>query len=103
MELVDCWWDLQTGLEDSLLPLQTNVLGPFHKSAQITLRLDVLSDFKVTRSGNEEWVLYSLNFRFFNCKRGGCHLLSLLLGLKNLDVRESLMRCLQFALPFFEP
>ena len=92
MELVDCWWDLQTGLEDSLLPLQTNVLGPFHKSAQITLRLDVLSDFKVTRSGNEEWVLHSLNFGFFNCKRGGCHLLSLLLGLKIMDVRDSLMR-----------
>ena len=82
VELVDCWWDLQTGLEDSLLPLQTDIFGPFHKSAKITLRLNVLSDFKVTRSGNEERVLNSLNFGFLNCQRGGCHLLSLLLGLK---------------------
>ena len=81
MELVDWGRNLQTGLKNGLLPLQANVLGPFDKSAQITLGLDGLSNFEVARSGNEKWVLHSLNLGFFYGKRGCCHLLSLLLGL----------------------
>ena len=32
VELVDCWGHLQPSLEDDLLPLATDVLGPFVES-----------------------------------------------------------------------
>ena len=82
MELVDWWRDLQACLKDSFLPLQTDILGHTHKSAQITLGLNVLPDFKVARSSDKKWVLDSLDFGFLHSQRGGCHLLTLLLGLK---------------------
>ena len=66
VELVDWWRDLQAGLKNSLLPLQTDVLGPFNKSAQITLRLNALTNFKVARSSDEKWVLDFLDFGFFH-------------------------------------
>ena len=82
VELIQCWRNLQPSLQNSLLSLQANILGPFDESAQIPLRLNVLSNLKATRSGNEEGVLNSLNFGFLNSQRSGCDLLSLLLGLR---------------------
>ena len=81
VELIQCWRNLQPSLQNSLLSLQANILGPFDESAQIPLRLNVLSNLKATRSGNEEGVLNSLNFGFLNSQGSGCDLLSLLLGL----------------------
>lgn len=40
-ELVDGWRDFQTLIEDLPLSLQANVLGPLHKTSQISLWLDV--------------------------------------------------------------
>lgn len=40
-ELVDGRRDLQTLIEDLPLSLQANVLGPLHKTSQVSLRLDV--------------------------------------------------------------
>merc|ERR1719410_3109637 len=47
VELVDGWRDPESGLEDNLLSLETDVLGPSDEPAQISLGLDVLSDTKV--------------------------------------------------------
>ena len=82
VELIQCWRNLQPSLQNGLLPLQANILGPFDESAQIPLGLNVLSNLKATRSGNEEGVLNSLNFGFLNSQGSGCDLLSLLLGLR---------------------
>lgn len=42
-ELVDWWWNFQTLLQDSLLSLYTDVLGPSDETGQITFRLNVLT------------------------------------------------------------
>ena len=78
MELVDCWGDLETGLENSLLPLEPDVFGPFDKAAEISLRLDVLTNAEVTSSFLEEGVDNPLRLRLLNGQRGCCHLLTLL-------------------------
>jgi len=48
-ELIYGGRNLQSGEEDSLLSLNTNVLGPLHKASEISLGLDVTSNSKVTR------------------------------------------------------
>ena len=40
-ELVDAWGNLQTLVQNGSLSLDTDVLGPFHKSTKITLWLDI--------------------------------------------------------------
>jgi hypothetical protein len=42
-ELVDWWWDLETLLQDCLVALDADVLGPADEAGEITLWLDVLS------------------------------------------------------------
>lgn len=42
-ELVNWWWNLQTLLEYSLLPLDTDVFGPSHETGEITLGLNILT------------------------------------------------------------
>jgi hypothetical protein len=42
-ELVDSRGDLETLLQDSLLALETDVLGPLDEAGQVTLGLDVLA------------------------------------------------------------
>lgn len=86
MELVDWWGDLQAGLQNGLLPLQTDILGPTHEAAQVPLGLDVLSDLEAARTSNEKRVLHSLHFGLFNSQGSGCDLLSLLLGLMQMSV-----------------
>merc|ERR1719297_446578 len=77
VELVDCWWDPQSGLKDNLLSLKTDVLGPSDESAQISLGLDVLSDTEVPGSLLEQRIDDSLDFLPLDGQRGGGHLLSL--------------------------
>merc|ERR1712241_926586 len=50
VELVDWRGDLEPRLEDSLLPLQADVFGPFDESGEIPLRLDCLADAEVSGS-----------------------------------------------------
>lgn len=42
-ELVDWWRNLQALLQNSLLALHTDVLGPFDETGQVTFGLDVLA------------------------------------------------------------
>ena len=56
VELVDGWWDPQSGLEDNLLSLEMDVLWPSDEPAQISVRLNVLSDTKVPGSLLEQRV-----------------------------------------------
>ncbi len=47
-ELVDGRWDLEAHLEDGLLALQADVLGPLDEARKVALGLDGLADTKVT-------------------------------------------------------
>jgi len=80
VELVDWRGNLQPGLEDSLLSLQSDVLGPFDESGKIPLWLDGLSDSEVSGSFLEKRVDNSLYLGLLNSQGGGGYLLSLLLG-----------------------
>lgn len=42
-ELVDWWWNLQALLQDCLVTLDANVLGPSHETGQVTFWLNILS------------------------------------------------------------
>ena len=83
VELVDRRGDLQTGLEDGLLPLEADVLGPLDEAAQITLGLDVLADPEVAGALLEEGVDDPLGLGLLDGEGGGRHLLSLLLSLRD--------------------
>ncbi|RUS74546.1 hypothetical protein EGW08_017694, partial [Elysia chlorotica] len=74
-ELVDGRRDLQTLVKDSPLSLQANVLGPSHKTAEVTLWLDILTDAKVLWPFFEEGVYNLLGFNFLCDQRGRSHLL----------------------------
>jgi hypothetical protein len=78
VELVDRWRDLEPGLEDGLLPLEADVLGPLDEAAQIPLGLDVLADGKIPRAFLEERINDLLNLGLLDGQRGRGHLLSLL-------------------------
>ena len=86
MELVDRRWDLQAGLEDSLLPLEPNVLGPTNEAAEIALWLDVLTDLEVARTSGEERVLDSLDLGLLDGQGSGRDLLSFLLSLQEKKI-----------------
>ena len=81
VKLVDRWGDLQPGLEDGLLALQADVLGPFDEAAEIALGLDILANAEVAGALLKEGVDDPLDFRLLDGQRGCCHLLSLLLTL----------------------
>lgn len=42
-ELMDWWWNFKPFQKDCFLPLDSNVFRPFHESAKIPFRLDVLT------------------------------------------------------------
>jgi len=84
-ELVDWWWDLQPGLQNGLLPLEADILGPFDEVAQVPLRLNVLTDAESLGALLEERVDHALDLGLLDGQRGGCHLLSLLTLLVNHD------------------
>ena len=78
VKLVNCWGDLETGLEDGLLTLKPDVLGPFDETAQIPLGLDVATDAEVACAFLKQRVDYSLGLWLLGGQRGGCHLLYLI-------------------------
>jgi hypothetical protein len=78
MELIDWWGNLQSSLQNGLLPLETDILWPTDETAQITLGLDALTDLKATGTRYEQGVLDSLDLSLLDSQRGGCDLLSLL-------------------------
>ncbi len=55
-ELVDAGRDLESLLQDGLLTLETDVLGPFDEAREVTDWLDVLADTIVTRFLFDQWV-----------------------------------------------
>lgn len=44
LELGDSRWDLQSEVEDLLLALEADILGPLHHAGEISSGLDVLTD-----------------------------------------------------------
>jgi hypothetical protein len=46
--LRDRRWDLQTEVEDLLLALQADILGPLHHAREVSSGLDILADTEVT-------------------------------------------------------
>merc|ERR1719290_741441 len=78
VELVHRWGHLKTGLEDNLLPLETDVLGPLHKPGEIPWWLDVSSDSEVPAPLLKERVDDALRLWPLHGKWGCRHLLSLL-------------------------
>ena len=77
-ELVDWWRDLQPGLEDGLLPLETDVLGPLDEVGQVTLGLQVLPDPEGLWPLLEQGVRDPLDLGLLDGQGGGRDLLSLL-------------------------
>ena len=77
-ELVDWWRNLQPGLEDGLLPLETNVLGPFDEVGQVTLGLEILADAKRPGPLLEQGVGHPLDLGLLDSQGSGRDLLSLL-------------------------
>jgi len=59
LELVDCWGNLQSGHKNSLLSLDTDVLGPLHETGQVSRGLNVTSNSEVTGALLEERCLVS--------------------------------------------
>ncbi len=60
LKLRDRRWDLQSEVEDLLLALETDILGPLHHTRKVSSWLDVLSDSKVTGLLLDKRVLWSL-------------------------------------------
>ena len=57
LELGNCRRDFEAEVEDLLLALKTNILGPPHHAGQVALGLDVLADAIVARTLLNEGVL----------------------------------------------
>lgn len=60
LELSNRRWDLETEVEDLLLALKTNILGPLHHAGKISTWLDVLTDAIVAGTLLDERVLKML-------------------------------------------
>merc|ERR1712117_342575 len=85
VDLVDWRGFLQALEENSLLALKTDVLGPCHKTAQVTLGLDILADSEVLWALLEEGVDHLLGLNFASHQRGCGYLLLTLLRLRHVD------------------
>ncbi len=59
-ELMDWCWHLEAHEQDSLLALNSDVLGPFNKASEISFGLDVPTDSEVAWVLCEQWVLLLL-------------------------------------------
>ena len=60
LELRDGWRDLEAHVQDLLLALKTDILGPLDETGEVTLGLDVLADTEVTGALLQERVLIPL-------------------------------------------
>ena len=59
-ELVECWWDLKSLEQDSLLSLEEDIFGPANKSGHISSGLDITTNSEVSGSLLEEGVSVGL-------------------------------------------
>lgn len=64
LELGDGRWDLQTKVEDLLLALKTDILGPAHHAREVATWLNVLTDTEVTGLLLDERVLLLVSAPF---------------------------------------
>lgn len=64
LELSDCWWNLQSLHKNSLLALNSNILGPLNETSEVSLGLDVSPDSKVA------WVLFEQRILFAGARCG---------------------------------
>lgn len=80
LELGDRWGHLQAHVEDLLLALETNILGPLHHAGDIALGLDVLTDTEVAGALLDERVLPSSWLAFNRGVTGAMELLVTYLG-----------------------
>jgi hypothetical protein len=105
VKLVDGRGNLEPGLEDGLLPLKPDVLGPFNKSREIPLRLNGLPNTEVPSAFLEEGVDDSLDLGFLDGQRRGRNLLALLLSLNKVNVQYTENRITKITndqiLPYF--
>lgn len=58
LELGDRRWDLETEVQDLLLALKTDILGPLHHTGEVSSWLDVLTDAIVTGALLDEGILH---------------------------------------------
>jgi hypothetical protein len=61
LELGDGWWNLQAKVQDLLLALKADILGPLHHAREVTGWLDILADTEVAASLLEEGVLQTVS------------------------------------------
>ena len=57
IELVDSSWDFQSLEENALLSLQADVFWPLDKSSQVSLRLNAVSNSKISWLRTKKWVV----------------------------------------------
>lgn len=55
-ELIDRWRNFHPLVQNSPLPLNTNISRPFYESSQISFGLNILSNPKVPRSFLDQWI-----------------------------------------------
>merc|ERR1719273_1567354 len=77
-ERVKRWGHLQTGLEDNLLPLKTDVLGPLNEPGEVPWWLNISSNAEVPGPLLEERVNHALGLGPLHGEGRSRHLLSLL-------------------------
>ena len=76
-ELVNCRRHFQPLIENSPLPLQPDVAGPFDKAGEVPLGLDVLSKAKILGPLLKQGVDHLLGLLLLHHGRGQGHLLPL--------------------------
>ena len=62
LELGDRRWDLEAHVQDLLLALEADILGPFHHAREVAAGLDILANAKVAAAFLNERVLGSISF-----------------------------------------
>jgi hypothetical protein len=61
LELCNRRWDLETQVQDLLLALESDILGPLHHAGEVSSRLDILTDAIVTGALLDERVLDTIS------------------------------------------
>lgn len=64
-ELSNKWRHFYSGQQNSLLPLEGNILGPSHKPSEISFGLNIVSHSEVPRSALKERMSFS--FSLLDC------------------------------------
>lgn len=64
-ELSNKWGHFDSGQQNSLLPLEGNILGPSHKPSEISFGLNIVSNSEIPRLALEERMSFS--FSLLDC------------------------------------